>query len=70
MTLSNDQLQQLKYNYCEQIIDSMDVKDLMMMCHDLLMDQYQECDENAMREEVEELYSEDMWEELTEGVTN
>jgi hypothetical protein len=70
MTLSVDQLRQLKSNYAEQIIDSMDMDDLVMMAHDLLMDQYEQCSEHEMREEVEELYSEDMWEDLVEGVTN
>jgi len=70
MTLSADQLRQLKVTYCEHIVDSMDVKDLMMLCHDLLMDQYQELTEDEMQCEVEELYSEDMWEELMEGVQN
>jgi len=70
MTLSTDQLQQLKSNYATEIIDAMDLNDLMMMCHDLLMDSYMECTEEQMQEEVEDLYSEDMWEQLVEGVTN
>lgn len=70
MTLSNDQLLQLKSNYATEIIDAMDLNDLMMMCHDLLMDSYMECTEEQMQEEVEDLYSEDMWEQLVEGVTN
>lgn len=70
MTLSTDQLNQLKSNYATQIIDAMDLNDLMMMCHDLLMDSYMECTEDQMQEEVEDLYSEDMWEQLVEGVTN
>jgi hypothetical protein len=40
------------------------------MTHDLLMDSYMECTEEQMQEEVEDLYSEDMWEDLVEGVTN
>jgi hypothetical protein len=70
MTLSNDQLLQLKSNYAEKIIDAMDMDDLLMMVHDLLMDSYMECTEEQMQEEVEDLYSEDMWEDLVEGVTN
>ena len=70
MTLSNDQLLQLKSNYATQIIDAMDMDDLIMMAHDLLMDSYMECTEEQMQEEVEDLYSEDMWVELVEGVTN
>ena len=70
MTLSNDQLLQLKSNYATQIIDAMDMDDLIMMTHDLLMDSYMECTEEQMQEEVEDLYSEDMWVELVEGVTN
>ena len=70
MTLSADQLNQLKSNYANEIIDAMDLKDLMIMCHDLIMDSYMECTEEQMQEEVEDLYSEDMWEQLVEGVTN
>ena len=70
MTLSTEQLNQLKSNYANEIIDAMDLNDLMMMCHDLIMDSYMECTEEQMQEEVEDLYSEDMWEQLVEGVTN
>ena len=68
MTMTNEQLAQLKFNYCEQIVDSMDMDCLVQMAHDLLMDSYANCTEEQMQEEVIDLYSEDMWEELIEGV--
>ena len=66
--MTTDQLDQLKSNYCEQIIDNMDMDCLVQMCHDLLMDSYADCTEEDMKEEVLELYDEEMWNDLKEGV--
>lgn len=68
MKLTNSQLDTLKGNYCEMIIDGMDMDTLCELAYDLLMDAYKESTEEDIREEVLELYDEDMLESLMEGV--
>ena len=61
----NDQdLQKLKENYCEMIIDSLDMDSLIQMCYDLLMDSYKDCTWDEVTEEIVDLYDEDMLIEL------
>jgi len=64
MTLSNSELDTLKGNYCEMIIDGMDMDTLCQLAYDLLMDAYKESTEEDIREEVLDLYDEEMLESL------
>ena len=52
MTMNKEQLAQFKYNYCEKIIEDMDLNTLMVLAHDLLMDSYQSCTEEEIKEEI------------------
>ena len=54
--MTSEQLQQFKSNYCEMIVDQMDMNDLIQMCHDLLMDAYKDCTEEELKEEILDLY--------------
>ena len=60
----------LKENYCNLIIDGMDMDCLVQMCHDLLMDEYKDCTEEDMKEEILDLYDTEVWEDLVESVEN
>ena len=60
----------LKENYCNLIIDGMDMDCLVQMCHDLLMDAYKDCTEDEMKEEIVDLYDTEVWEDLVESVEN
>jgi len=60
----------LKENYCNLIIDGMDMDCLVQMCHDLLMDAYQDCTEEDLKEEIVDLYDTGVWEDLVESVEN
>ena len=62
--MNQEQLNQLKENYCEMIIDGMDIDCLVQMCHDLLMDAYKDCSEDDIKEEILDLYDEEMLEDL------
>ena len=64
MTMNKDQLAQFKYNYCEKIIEDMDLNTLMVLAHDLLMDSYQSCTEEEIKDEILDLYDEEMLEDL------
>ena len=58
--MNQEQLDQLKENYCEMIIDGMDMDCLVQMCHDLLMDAYKDCSEDDIKEEILDLYDMEM----------
>ena len=62
--MNNEQLNQLKENYANMIVEGMDMDDLCQMCFDLLMDAYHDCSENDIKEEVIELYDEEVLEGL------
>ena len=65
--MTKEQLEQFKSNYCEMIIDGMDMDCLVQMCFDLLMDSYQSCTEEQLKEEILDLYDEDMLNDLIAG---
>ena len=69
MPLNTQQLAKLKYDYCERIIDDMDMDTLVQMAHDLLMDAYADSTEEDMKEEILDLYDEEYLEDLMESVT-
>lgn len=58
--MNAQQLQQFKSDYCEVIIDGMDMDCLVQMCHDLLMDAYEDCTEEELKAEILDLYDEDV----------
>ena len=68
MTLTKSQLDTLKGNYCEMIIDGMDMDTLLTLAYDLLMDAYKESTEEDIKEEILDLYDEEMLNDLMEGV--
>ena len=68
MTMNKEQLAQFKYNYCERIIEDMDMDTLMTLAHDLLMDAYQSCTEEEIKEEILDLYDDEMLSDLMEGI--
>jgi di/tripeptidase len=62
--MNNEQLNQLKENYANTIIDGMDMDTLCQMAFDMLMDAYKDCTEEDIKEEVLDLYDEEMLESL------
>ena len=65
--MNKEQLEEFKSNYCEVIIDGMDMDCLVQMCHDLLMDAYKDASEDDMRAEILDLYDEEMLNDLIAG---
>ena len=57
-------LQQLKENYANMIIDGMDMDSLCQMAFDLLLDAYKDCSEDDIKEEILDLYDDEMLESL------
>jgi len=62
--MNNEQLNQLKENYASMIVEGMDMDDLCQMCFDMLMDAYQDCSEEEIKEEIIDLYDEEVLEGL------
>ena len=62
--MNNEQLNQLKENYANMIVDGMDLDDMYQMCFDMLMDAYKDCTEEDIKEEVLDLYDEEVLEGL------
>lgn len=58
------QLETLRENYCDMIIDNMDMDDLMVMCYDLLMDNYGKFNEQEIKEEILDLYDQETLDKL------
>lgn len=57
-------LQQLKENYANMIIDGMDMDSLCQMAFDLLLDAYSDCDESQLTEEILDLYDQETLDDL------
>jgi len=62
--MNDSELFQLKENYANMIIDGMDMDSLCQMAFDFLMEEYKDCTEEQMKEEVIELYDEEVLESL------
>ena len=62
--MNNEQLNQLKENYANMIIDGMDMDSLCQMAFDMLMDAYKDCTEEDIKEEILDLYDEELLESL------
>ena len=62
--MNDSELLQLKENYINMIIDGMDMDSLCQMAFDLLLDAYKDCSEDDMKEEIVDLYDEEMLESL------
>ena len=67
MTMNESDLFALKENYCNHIIDGMDMDCLVQMCHDLLMDAYKDCTEDDMIAEIKDLYDQETLDDLMEN---
>ena len=63
--MNQEQLNEFKSSYCEMIIDGMDMDTLCQLAYDLLMDAYKDSTEEELREEILDLYDEEMLESLT-----
>ena len=62
--MNDSELLQLKYNYANMIIDGMEMDSLCQMAFDFLMEEYKDCTEEQMKEEVIDLYDEEVLESL------
>jgi hypothetical protein len=68
MTLSKEKLSNLIDSYASLIIDNMDTKDLEVLVFDLLTREYETYTEDQILGEVEEVYGEEVLNDLLESV--
>ena len=67
--MNNDQLDQLKENYANLIVDGMDMDTLVTFAIDSIIHNMETWDEEDLKEEILDLYDEETWTDLTEGKT-
>ena len=59
MTLNEDDLQQLKFNYAEKIVDDMDLKTLIVLAIESIEHNMKDWDEDDVKSEILDLYDEE-----------
>lgn len=67
-SMTPDQLDKAKDNYANLIVDGMDMDDLWTFAVETIMHNMEMWDEQDLKEEVLDLYGEDIWQDLKEGV--
>jgi hypothetical protein len=66
ITMNKEQLDQLKKSYAEMIVDGMDMDMLIEMAEDSIVEQVKNYDYEDLKEEISDMYGEDVWSRLTE----
>ena len=64
--LNQIELDQLKRSYAEMIVDGMDMDMLIEMAEDSIVEQVKNYDYEDLKEEISDMYGEDVWSRLTE----
>ena len=64
MTLNEDDLQQLKFNYAEKIVDDMDLKTLIVLAIESIEHNMKDWDEDDVKSEILDYYDEETLEGL------
>ena len=70
MTLSQPELAQLIDNYANHVLDGMDMDTLLQFAYDSLVAEYNKYTEAELLSEIEELYDEEVLNDLLESVKN
>jgi hypothetical protein len=70
MTLNKEQFNQFVENYVSHIVEGMDVESLECMVFDLLTREYQTYTEEQIVGEIEELYGEEVAQDLLESASD
>ena len=66
--MNQEQLNTIKENYTNMIVDGMDTDTLVQFAFDSIMDSIKDWDEVDLKEEVLDLYDDEMWKDLSESV--
>jgi len=63
-TMNKEQLDQLKLNYAEMIVEGMDMDSLITFAVESIEQNIKDWDEEDIKMEILECYDEEMWEDL------
>lgn len=66
--MNSKQLDQLKLNYAEMVVESMDLNDLIIHAIEAIEQNIKEWDEDDIKSEILDYYDEETLERLMEGV--
>ena len=69
MAITSIQHNEIAEQFAELVVDGMDMKTLVQYVYDDLIEYYEKCDQEELKEQIDE-YDEDLYEELLENVTN
>ena len=64
MTLTPQQLDNLKSDYAWQLVDGMDLKILCQFAAEQIEENMKNYDENDLKEEISDMMGEDVWEDM------
>ena len=67
--LTSKQHNEIAEQFAELVVDGMDMKTLVQYVYDDLIEYYEKCDQEELREQIDN-YDEDLFDELLENVTN
>lgn len=69
MTLTSEQLNDLIGKYCDRVVGEMDPDSMAQMLYEMLVDSFQQSNENDMGELICAVYDEEYYNQLVEEVT-
>ena len=67
--LTSTQHNEVAEQFAELVVDGMDMKTLVQYVYDDLIEYYEKCDQEELRELVDE-YDDEMWDDMVDDVTN
>tara|TARA_B100001063_G_scaffold202672_1_gene196494 strand:- start:70 stop:282 length:213 start_codon:yes stop_codon:yes gene_type:complete len=65
ITMTKEQLDQIKRSYAEMIVEGMDMKLLIEFAEDSIVENIKNYEMEDIREEIVDCYGEDIWSSLT-----
>lgn len=68
MTLTEQQFDQLKESYAYMIVDDMDMKTLVQLAIDSIVENLKSYDQDELKDEIVELYDEEVLDNLLQDV--
>ena len=66
--LTSTQHNEVAEQFAELVVDGMDMKTLVQYVYDDLIEYYEKCDQEELREQIDN-YDEDLYDELLDNVT-
>ena len=69
MAITSKQHNEIAEQFAELVVDGMDMKTLVQYVYDDLIEYYEKCDQEELKEQIDN-YDEDLYDELLENVTN